>query len=409
MSASSSRSTLPPPVMVGELNSFAQYTIRERLPGILQQAIADGAFLTSSDIATLQTLARELTEGVIRPIQPHSGGADVEAWATYVAPFDGKPWAETPFYFAEVYFYRRILEAIRYFYAEPPYHRDPFGKQKFLSLETAGEAIRAIAPATPPTCQPPEKLKTDLIRLLFLALWGNRVDLSLWSAAETGRIRTDVAQDAEKVLVDHSAIVANELSQCQGIRLDWIVDNAGFELVCDLVLVDFLLSTQIAQTVYLHLKPHPLFVSDAMVPDVFGTLAKLANDEDAAVRSLATRLQTYFHRDRLRLKDHFFWTAPLPFWEMPQSLRQDLAQARWVVVKGDANYRRLLGDRRWDFTTPLDAIVADFPAPFIALRTLKSEVMAGLQQNQVDRLNQEDPQWLINGQWGVIQYVCPDR
>jgi uncharacterized protein with ATP-grasp and redox domains len=390
--------------MVGEPNSFALYTIRERLPAILQQAIADSSFLLPSDIIKLETLAREIPEGRIRPIQPGNGG-DETAWAEYVTPFDGKLWAAIPFYFAEAYFYRRILEAIRYFWADPPYHRDPFVQQKFLSLETARVAIRAIAPATPPTPQPPHQLHDPLIRLLFLALWGNRVDLSLWSATASDRIRTDVTQDAEKVLVDHSAVLADELSQRQSIRLDWIADNAGFELVCDLVMIDFLLSTQIAQTVYLHLKPHPLFVSDAMLPDVFGTLAKLAEDEDVAVRSLAIRLQTFFHDKRLRLEDDWFWAAPLPFWEMPLHLKQQLAQAQWVVIKGDANYRRLLGDRHWNFTTPLAAIAGDFPAPFIALRTLKSEVVAGLQAKQVEWLNLHDPQWLINGQWGVIQYA----
>lgn len=38
-----------------------------------------------------------------------------------------------------------------------------------------------------------------------------------------------------------------------------------------------------------------------------------------------------------------------------------------------------------------------------ALRTLKSEVAAGLSSDQVARLEEEDPDWLVNGEWGVIQ------
>ncbi|MBD3562999.1 hypothetical protein H6S82_29775, partial [Planktothrix sp. FACHB-1355] len=41
----------------------------------------------------------------------------------------------------------------------------------------------------------------------------------------------------------------------------------------------------------------------------------------------------------------------------------------------------------------------------VALRTLKSELAAGLQTAQIEMLNHQDPDWLTNGQWGVIQFV----
>lgn len=40
-------------------------------------------------------------------------------------------------------------------------------------------------------------------------------------------------------------------------------------------------------------------------------------------------------------------------WAQPASLRSDLKQnSALVVVKGDANYRRMLGDRPWPFDAP---------------------------------------------------------
>jgi hypothetical protein len=43
----------------------------------------------------------------------------------------------------------------------------------------------------------------------------------------------------------------------------------------------------------------------------------------------------------------------------------------------------------------------------VALRTLKGEIMAGLQPGQAQALQAEDPTWLINGKRGIIQLVMP--
>jgi hypothetical protein len=47
-------------------------------------------------------------------------------------------------------------------------------------------------------------------------------------------------------------------------------------------------------------------------------------------------------------------------------------------VKGDANYRRLIGDALWPHDTPFAHVLSYFAAPLLALRTLKSEVCVGL-------------------------------
>jgi hypothetical protein len=48
------------------------------------------------------------------------------------------------------------------------------------------------------------------------------------------------------------------------------------------------------------------------------------------------------------------------------------------------------------------------PAPLLALRTLKAEVAAGLTKAQVAWLDEEDARWMVNGRWGVIQFVNKD-
>ena len=92
---------------------------------------------------------------------------------------------------------------------------------------------------------------------------------------------------------------------------------------------------------------------------------------------------------------------------MPVDLRDDLSAADLVISKGDANYRRLLGDRHWPHDTPFADVVAYFPAPLVALRTLKSECVCGLPPGRSELVYETDPEWMINGRWGLVQFVIP--
>jgi len=103
-----------------------------------------------------------------------------------------------------------------------------------------------------------------------------------------------------------------------------------------------------------------------------------------------------------------FWTSCLMFRQMPLDLAGELAKADLVILKGDVNYRRLLDDRHWPHTARLEEIAAYFPAPFLVLRTLKGEIMVGLEPGQAEQLAAQDPTWLINGKRGIIQLRTTD-
>ena len=250
--------------------------------------------------------------------------------------------------------------------------------------------------------------KQALTNLLYLDLWGNRADLSLrpQAAGEFDRESLEIYREQRHVLLDDTTLIVDKISNFHKSRIDFLVDNAGLELIIDLFLGFFLLASDASEIIYLHLKSHPTFVSDAMVKDVNFTLKALANDSEKDVQNIAISLQSYIADGRLRLIDHQFWTAPLFFWKMPDLLRQDLAQSELVFIKGDANYRRLIGDCHWPFSSTFQDIVCYFPASFTVLRTLKSELIVGLQQNQVEEVSRENSQWLTSGRWGVIQLVA---
>ena len=136
-------------------------------------------------------------------------------------------------------------------------------------------------------------------------------------------------------------------------RVDIILDNAGLELFADLCLADGLLTRFGAGALRLHVKDHPFFVSDALAADVTLLRQRLAADE-APLRALAARLDEHFATGRLQLASHPAWTQPYSFWELPGDLLATLGGADLLISKGDANYRRWLGDRRWAPTDSLE-------------------------------------------------------
>lgn len=52
----------------------------------------------------------------------------------------------------------------------------------------------------------------------------------------------------------------------------------------------------------------------------------------------------------------FLCTAS-PGWEMPLSLAELLSEQDLMIGKGDANYRRLVGDLHWPYETPLNQVL----------------------------------------------------
>jgi hypothetical protein len=96
-------------------------------------------------------------------------------------------------------------------------------------------------------------------------------------------------------------------------------------------------------------------------------------------------------------------------WEMPPELREELqSSSALVFTKGDANYRRLLGDRDWALSAPFQKVCGYFPTALCALRTLKAEIGVGMEEGQTSHAASEDAKWMINGKFGVIQVALPD-
>src|SRR6266571_2356896 len=97
---------------------------------------------------------------------------------------------------------------------------------------------------------------------LLASLWGNRADLGF----RIGRSPQSREQGSARLVADDSADLWAALGP--DARVVVAADNAGRELLGDLVLIDHLLQHGHASAIMLHVKPCPYYVSDATTSDV---------------------------------------------------------------------------------------------------------------------------------------------
>ena len=387
-------SALPPPLMTSEPGSFARHTIVERKPQILAKVAADNAY-PAEVCGALEAFAEEIARGCIAPLREDAEDTTFwnEAWRAYA----GRTWLELPWYFAETYFYRRLLEAVRYLRPGPWQGVDPFAPQKRAQ---EAQALAQIGPAWGEIAALEVGKRFEV--LLHAGLWGNRADLSNFTVKAQAHDGLSTATERHLILIDDTERVRALLAG-SGMHLAFVCDNVGADSLFDMALADFLLEEGWATRVDLHLKDRPFFVSDAMPADIELMIGQMAASR--AVATLGERLQAALGAGRLRLRTDAFWSRCLAFDAMPEGLREEIGQARLTIVKGDVNYRRLLDDRHWPPETRMED-AASFPAPsFLVSRTLKGEIIVGLKPGQAEALTAEDPTWMINGRRGLLQLV----
>ena len=404
---------LPAYISTGDPASFALNTITRRKPAIIDQVLEKHS-LPPSISSRILLLKEEMKTGTVTDPFESCGfdqelfeKRELETWQTEIAKYTGRAWLDIPWYFAESYFYLRLLFAFGYYEpGSPNYRRDPFKpvkEQELLGPGGGKETVLRVLEIIGSLSEPADILNY----LLHFSLWGNRMDLSNFQIARKSRERI-YSKDTGNLLIDDSEILIDRLLAAG--RVDVILDNAGHELVCDLLTATYLLSLPVKRQIRLHAKRSPFFVSDATGEDVEKTVQFLAdlsgpgaagttgNDGRSLIKSLKEK--------RPVIEEHFFWNGPLHFPDLPEDLSESLSASELVLLKGDANYRRLLSDRKWKPWTPMDEITGYFPAPFAVLRTMKSEIVVDISREEVERLARVDPDWLINGERGIIRFAA---
>ena len=360
-----------------------------RIPSIIAETIARNADYPQRVKDNLMRVHDAIASDA--PIYLFTAPApDYALWIERFSVHDGETWLNTEWLFAEMLAYRLIIEACGYWQTL----RDPFSpfKEEELASDTLWSMLsRALASSG----------STDehLASCLAYSLWGNRIDLSLKQAAAMGTH----ANDDHLLTNDIPQVVHHILTNPSG-RIEIIMDNAGTEQAADLILVDFLLTQRIVQEVRLHVKMQPVLVSDTIVADMHALLHQMSQKGGEAA-NLAARLHGFLNTGQLQIVPDFFWNTAGRLWELPPRIQKPMQDALLVISKGDLNYRRATNDALWPPEATLNEAVPGFPAPLLALRTLKSDTLVGVNQDQQSELDASStPDWRTSGRYGVAQF-----
>jgi hypothetical protein len=402
--------------------TFANESYKSRLPGLVRDCVANNRDRFSEpQCERLLQLADDMVNDAVIPLpsQYPDESAKSPTSAHWESLLKGKEytWQNSPWFMCEQYMFHLVLLLAEYYSTGV----DPFHPSKVAELEEATPwALLQTAVGLSAQEEASSQSHHDqLKRFMKLCLWGNKADGCYKEVKDT--VSGDGASlvfDDELLLVDHSDKVihyleekAREAGDATSLGVQYINDNSGTELLLDLALADHLLAHGWCGKVTLNVKVEPMYVSDATPADVHEHIAEMQRStRTAEVQALGKRLADYVKKEQLVVRPDLFWNRYTYYWEMPEELRTRLArEATLVIIKGDLNYRRLLGDRLWPQSTPVEEAVPYFPTAFVSFRTLKSNPVVGIPADIVAKLEKEDPKWRFNGKRGTIQSVLtPD-
>ncbi|XP_053238167.1 damage-control phosphatase ARMT1-like isoform X13 [Podarcis raffonei] len=430
--------TLPPQLAGKFKGSFAYNTIKDKLPVILTRVINNleqhkneffeehgekGIEAEKKVIILLTKLRDELQAD--KPLTALNDSLpDTTLWNQCLEYHqklsDGPPsWFQSPWLYTECYMYRRIHEALA---QNPPISDyDVFKKEKDHGFFESQEAIIVLSTYLQELLKnikglDEKSLKEEFLKLLQVSLWGNKCDLSMSAGADNSQ-KSDPLLSVEElkpfILVDHmemlwSLLINKKNMNKQTTRLDIVLDNAGFELTADLILADFLLSSKLAAEIHFHGKSIPWYVSDTTRRDLNWTIKQMQSANHKGMSRCGVCWEGYLKNGAWIFHDHLFWTSPYEYCRMAQvapDLYSELQKSNLIVFKGDLNYRKLIADRKWEFTVPFHQALNNFhPAPLCSLRTLKCDIQVGLKPGQGEQLTKTEPEWMIIGKYGIIQF-----
>lgn len=365
-----------PKIMAATPGSFGAFTVAERLPKIVADVVAELP-VEAARAPEWDRLVTAVTQGCdidTSLLAPTTGYLD-----EIIAGLSGKNWRELPFFDLEFLFYH----AINTIAGRLTPGRDVFTKQKQKGLERAIQSVDL--PEGP----------LSIGSAINASLFGNTADLSQLDGKDRKKTST--------LIIDERAALADRLSRPGSAPIHLVADNAGTELVADLLLVAALL--HIGWSVQLHVKPWPMFVSDATIADVEVTLLAFAASRNETLRQVSAFIRQSKDQGRLGIEAPADWGEPRHLDGLSQPLLDRLCESCGVLLKGDLNYRRAFGDLAWPACTDAATAFLMPSMPAFALRVLKSELAIGTPRDQLARLERDPVDWRTSGLFAVAQFL----
>lgn len=445
---SSSTAKVVPEALSGKFKgTFAYKTLTDRLPVIITKAIDllcrqrkqipallslnekdydDAEEETKSLIEELARLKYELqTDKTIKALD--SDYSDTKEWNEILKREENShaneevTWFNISWLYAECYLYRRMREIFllsKHFKQFDQFYlikEEAFFNAHHFSSNLATHLLKI----TDLLAQ--QSLKDLFYFYVMTSLWGNQCDLSISLGEQNNSISSDFKSLENKIIVNDFnplfAYAKNLSASKQKFQIDIVLDNSSYELFTDLCLVEFFhLSNLFPKercSVYFHVKKMPWFVSDTMTKD-FHWLLDTMEKEDTfsnALKTISKSFKQNLASGAWIIKEHDFWTLPHSYDQMPTvaaDMYGHLCKSDFVLFKGDLNYRKLVGDLNWPFTTSFKDSLRQFqPTTAVcSLRTIKADVVVGIKDEATLALVQSLPKtWMETGEYAVVHFL----
>ena len=382
----------PAPITRRPGAGFPDFTITQRFPRIAASAIAalgPDADRTGSARRAIERVVADAIAG--GPIETTVLRRATPFWDRTIDRLAGALWAELPFFDTEFVLYHALNSIAGWFETGVDVFRP-------VRAEARAAALARLAAAPLDEITRGASSREQLADVLWLALLGNEADYSQLSVA------SQRSSWSQRLVVDErTGLIDGLLHAPPGSVVHLIADNAGPELLADLIVVDALLRRPEPARVVLHCKPWPMFVSDALPEDVTATVGALAALPASPPRALGKRLVRAHEDGRLEVESHLAWGEPRHFDALEPELVAPLAASPMVIAKGDLNYRRFVGDRAWPLDTPAAVATGAVPFAATALRVLKSDAVVGVQPCVAARAAATSPDWRTDGSHALVQ------
>lgn len=395
-----------------EKGSFAEFTVEKRFPKIFKEVCSEeyDSFIEN----------HKVDDGKIL----HSNIPGVDELKKSISSYKDYTikdfFEKAPFFLVEFYFYHLLLSLRNYdklkfdFFAAK---KDADWKDKTEDFSSKlsvlfddFEKFNKIKFSKKEKQEFNERKNEHIKSILYYSLTSNTGDLSQLH---------EICSESVKCLCNETEICKNYLDVAKPYsRFDIICDNSGAELFSDIYLAVFFLVYGLAKKVVLHLKPCPFFVSDATIDDFSKLVSALTKN------GKNTELLDFISKKKIEAWTNDFWVEPYYFDKMSGDLKNHFDKSDFVIIKGDLNYRRLVGDfnthcankkkssikkvetlkKRCLFKNKLKKNI-----PLVAPRVLKSDVFVGIDTVFEAIGRNSDSQFKTDGKWGVIQTTLPRK
>ncbi len=253
---------------------------------------------------------------------------------------------------------------------------------------------------------------TDLSTLLIHGVGANTSDLSQEGAhsdvVNEPHIKPNESDDVNKYVEK-----LEEKRQKGGkVKVDILTDNCGLELLSDIELAVFLLKNGLSDSVVFHVRVLPQYVSDVtknmFVDDFEQLLGRLEDMKSEGMDDfgLLADVRKYMKGEQICVKEDLFWNLPTYYYKHKAIFTEIIGTSDLVIVKGDLNYRKLVGDKDYYSLFWFRYRVRKIGYPVLALRAIKSslvDVGSSLKKRKTRRNIIHNINGL-NGDYGVIRF-----